>query len=125
MDREISRELVLAALHERGTRAVHVGELAQNLDAKDRRAEIEAVLALLAEDADYFAVRGVARDARERELHAAHEERVRAVRGLPLEALGLASLEPAREAVLAVLDDALDVLADARLRARYARALEA
>ncbi len=88
------------------------------------RAEL-AALALLAEDADYFAVLGVARDARERELHAAHEERVRAVRGLPLEALGLASLEPAREAVLAALDDALDVLADARLRVRYARALEA
>jgi ribonuclease R len=50
MDRELNQELVLAALRERAPRAVHVGELAQRLDAKDRRADIEEMLALLAED---------------------------------------------------------------------------
>jgi ribonuclease R len=50
MDRELNQELVLAAVRERAPRAVHVGELAQRLDAKDRRAEIEEILALLAED---------------------------------------------------------------------------
>lgn len=88
------------------------------------RAELVA-LAALAEDADYFAVLGVARDAAPRELHAAHDARARSVRALPLESFGLEALEPARAAVLAALDDALDVLGDARLRARYASALDA
>jgi hypothetical protein len=88
------------------------------------RAEL-AALAALAEDADYFAVLGVPRDVAPRELHAAHDARTRTVRALPLEAFGLTALEPVRAAVLAALDDALDVLADARLRARYASALEA
>ncbi len=82
-------------------------------------------LAALAEDADYFTVLGVPRDAAPRELRAAYELRARTVRALPLAALGLDALEPAREAVLAALDDALDVLGDARLRTRYASALEA
>jgi ribonuclease R len=50
MDREISKDEVLAALREHGSRAIHVGELAQKLDAKDARAEIEAALEALAED---------------------------------------------------------------------------
>ncbi len=82
-------------------------------------------LAALAEDADYFTVLGVPRDAAPRELRAAYEQRARTVRALPLAALGLDALEPAREAVLVALDDALDVLGDARLRTRYASALEA
>ncbi|MEI7743240.1 MAG: hypothetical protein WCK58_05750, partial [Chloroflexota bacterium] len=50
MDREISKDLVLAAMREHGSRAIHVGELALKLEAKDARAEIEAVLEGLAED---------------------------------------------------------------------------
>ncbi len=76
MDREISRELVLAALHERGIRAVHVGELAQNLDAKDRRAEIEAVLALLAED-------GLVKELPGRRFRLADKKAARAARTAP------------------------------------------
>jgi len=84
-----------------------------------------AALAAIAEDGDYFAVLGLARDAHPRELRDAHDALSRAVRALPLDALGLAPLEPTRTAILAALDDALDVLADDRLRARYAAALDA
>ena len=50
MDREISKDMVLAAMREHGSKAIHVGEIAQKLDAKDLRAEIEAALEALAED---------------------------------------------------------------------------
>ena len=83
-----------------------------------------AARASIAEDADYFVVLGLARDAQPRELFVAHEAQSRAVRALPLSELGLSRLEPVREAILAALDDALDVLADESLRARYASALD-
>lgn len=93
--------------------------------AMERAKRELGALASVAEDGDYFSVLGLSRDAQPRELHAAHAARSRAVRALPLAELGLLPLEPVREAILAALDDALDVLADDRLRARYAAALDA
>jgi hypothetical protein len=104
--------------------AAPVASDASGAAAERARREL-AALASIAEDADYFVVLGLGRDAQPRELHAAHEARARVVRGLPLADLGLEALEPVRDAVLAALDDALDVLGDDRLRARYASALGA
>ncbi len=93
--------------------------------AAERARREVAALASVTEDADYFAVLGVPRDVQPRDLHAAYVERTRALRALPLAALGLEALEPTRDAILVALADALDVLADARLRARYTQALDA
>lgn len=93
--------------------------------AAERARREVAALASVTEDADYFAVLGVPRDVQPRDLHAAYVERTRALRALPLAALGLEALESTRDAILVALADALDVLADARLRARYTQALDA
>ncbi|MBX7190687.1 MAG: DUF4388 domain-containing protein, partial [Sandaracinaceae bacterium] len=90
----------------------------------DARAE-KAILALRerADRADYFDVLGIARDADGSAVVEAHYRLRTELLAWPLADLGLARLEADRMRVLAVLDDAAEVLADARLRRRYSRGL--
>lgn len=90
------------------------------------RAAVSALVdaaAALAEDADYFAVLGVAHDADTGAIQRAHRARRAELVALPLRALGLDGLEERRRAALDAVDEAQQVLADPRLRTAYARAL--
>ncbi len=66
---------------------------------------------------------GIARDADGSAVVEAHYRLRTELLAWPLADLGLARLEADRMRILAALDDAADVLADARLRRRYARGL--
>ncbi len=76
-----------------------------------------------ADDADYFTLLGVAHGASGDEIASAHERRQALLAALPLDEIGLGSLEPLRTSALAALDEALEVLGDRGLREAYARAL--
>ncbi|MEO0326118.1 MAG: hypothetical protein AAF447_24430, partial [Myxococcota bacterium] len=87
------------------------------------RARLDRVSAAVAVG-DYFALLEVSREASAREVEAAHARLTAGLRRLALAALGLEHREGERQEALAVLDEARDVLLDARLRALYAEALE-
>ncbi len=98
------------------------GSLAHtDLDARAEKAI--AALRERADRADYFDVLGIARDADDSAVVEAHYRLRTELLSWPLADLGLARLEADRMRILAALDDAADVLADARLRRRYARGL--
>jgi hypothetical protein len=91
----------------------------------DARAE-KSITALRerADRADYFEVLGIPRDSDGSAVIDAHYRLRAELLAWPLADLGLARLEADRMRILSVLDDAADVLADARARRRYARGLE-
>lgn len=76
-----------------------------------------------AADADYFTLLGVSESASDADIRIAHDGRRTMLASLPLHELGLGSLAPARDAALAALDEAADVLGRPVLRAAYARAI--
>lgn len=76
-----------------------------------------------AEESDYFAILGVPHDAGGDAVRAAHAALSRSLAALPLTDLGQPELEPLRALALDALDEALSVLGDDSLRARYAAAL--
>lgn len=80
--------------------------------------------ATLAREGDYFEILGVAPDASTREIQSRHRREQVELVALDLASLGLEDLEGARMEFLAALDEALDVLRDPVLRARYASALD-
>jgi hypothetical protein len=124
--------LALAAFGALGVRrddAAEAGRADHLPDVDDDRALVAAAAAL-AEDGDYFQILGVAPSASAREIHEAYERRRRAlVRRERASLIGHHAFAPGpndeadRREALRALDDALDVLSDASLRARYERAL--
>ena len=58
-----------------------------------------------------------------REIAEEHRRLCRELDGLDLRGLGLEDLEDLRQEILVALDEARDVLSDARLRAAYAASL--
>jgi hypothetical protein len=93
-----------------------------DLDARAERSI--AALRERADRADYFEVLGIPRDSDGSAVIDAHHRLRAELLSWPLADLGLARLEADRVRILAVLDDAVDVLSDARARRRYARGLE-
>lgn len=94
-------------------------------DAVDPRTVEQLVRdhAARADDADYFTLLGVSEDATDAQIAAAHDGRSTMLHALPLDDLGLGTLAGLRNAALAALDEALEVLGNPSLRAAYASAL--
>ena len=110
-----------------GGLAISVLSEAASLAHTDLDARAEKSIAALrerADRADYFEVLGIPRDSDGSAVVDAHYRLRAELLAWPLADLGLARLEADRMRILAVLDDAADVLADARARRRYARGLE-
>jgi hypothetical protein len=110
-----------------GGLAIHVLSEAASLAHTDLDARAEKSIGALrerADRADYFEVLGIPRDSDGSAVVDAHYRLRAELLAWPLADLGLARLEADRMRILAVLDDAADVLADARARRRYARGLE-
>jgi hypothetical protein len=110
--------------------AVGVGHDDEGDDAAEDDECLLDAAAALAEDGDYFAILGVDAAASAREIHEAYARRRRDLlpraRAPRIGASAHApdpSDDPRRREALRALDDALDVLGDDALRARYARAL--
>lgn len=78
-----------------------------------------------AEDADYFTLLGVPRDATDAAIRDAREGRVAMLAALPLDALGLGALAPSCRTAIDAVEEAASALASPRLRAAYAQALAA
>jgi hypothetical protein len=79
--------------------------------------------ALRADDADYFAILGVADAASDAEVETASAGRRTMLRMLSLDELGLGRLAELRDRGIAAIDEAHEVLADPQRRAAYARAI--
>ncbi|HJL24062.1 MAG TPA: hypothetical protein RMH80_17635 [Polyangiaceae bacterium LLY-WYZ-15_(1-7)] len=76
-----------------------------------------------AEEGTYFDVLELSPRAGAREIAEEHRRLCRELDGLDLRGLGLEDLEDLRQEILVALDEARDVLSDARLRAAYAASL--
>lgn len=92
-------------------------------EARDAVRGLVDAAAELADDGDYFAILGVARDARDGALERAYEARRSELSALPLSLLGLSALEERRASALDALEEAFRALSDPRRRAAYAAAL--
>ncbi|MBN8615485.1 MAG: hypothetical protein J0L92_33125 [Deltaproteobacteria bacterium] len=103
-------------------------EAASTLAHTDLDARAERAITSLrdrADRADYFEVLGIPKDSDGSAVVEAHYRLRAELLAWPLADLGLARLEADRTRILAVLDDAADVLADSRQRRRYAKGLGA
>jgi hypothetical protein len=110
-----------------GGLAIGVLSEATSLAHTDLDARAEKSIAALrerADRADYFEVLGIPRDSDGPAVVDAHYRLRAELLAWPLADLGLARLEADRMRILSVLDDAADVLSEARARRRYARGLD-
>ncbi|MEM1417227.1 MAG: hypothetical protein AAGH15_20180, partial [Myxococcota bacterium] len=108
-----------------GVGALRFGALvgkARSFSGEAARHRLEGLLERVA-SADYFAVLELERDASAREVEANYARISGGILQLDLGALGLEGREAERSEALEVLDEARQVLRDARLRALYAAAL--
>lgn len=94
------------------------------LDAEALRARVRARLALV-EEADYFALLGVPRNATAYEIRRAYLELRRAFEPSRVLTAATADLADDVRLILEVLDEAHDVLRDSTRRERYRRAIDA
>lgn len=99
-------------------------EDARALDEEAVRARVRARLELV-EDGDYFAILGVARTSTSYEIRRAYVELRRAFEPSRILAPPLADLDVDVRKILAVLDEAYEILRDGPRRERYRRAIEA
>jgi DNA-binding response OmpR family regulator len=115
---------LLSALVSAGAlRIVPVASRAREDDrAPHARRMIEEAF-LLSEDADYFRILSVSREASETELAEAYRARATELESIDLETLGLAMLEPTRRVVLDAMAEAHRVLRNPRWRDAYTNAL--
>ncbi len=100
------------------------GDDARALDEEAVRARVRARLELV-EDGDYFAILGVARTSTSYEIRRAYVELRRAFEPSRILAPSLADLDVEVRKILAVLDEAYEILRDGPRRDRYRRAIEA
>ncbi len=92
-------------------------------DARSAVRELISAAAARAVDADYFAILGIEVDAGGGQVEGAYRSRHAELAAVPLEALGLGELAPARAEALEALEEARSILASPELRRHYARAL--
>jgi CheY-like chemotaxis protein len=86
--------------------------------ASDRRASLLARYALV-EEGDYFEVLGISRDATADDVQRAHDRIAREVAPESIDPVLAGELGPKLDAIREVLDEALRVLGNERLRPRY------